>query len=57
MTMTRVAWIRELLRPEEVAWRGRGRLVSGPGRGVLSLKAVFWCAAAIALSLALGNLT
>ena len=57
MTMHALARIRDLFQPEEVAWRGRGRPEKGLGPGGLSLKAVFWCAAAIALSLALGNLT
>ena len=48
--------IRELFRPEEVV----GRSLVRPGANVrplaLSLKAVFWCAAAIAIALAIGNL-
>jgi hypothetical protein len=51
----------DLFRPEEVS-RVKGnpsgdRPAKGGGRARLSLKAVFWCAAAIAISLALGNLS
>ena len=57
MTMTGLTRIRDLFQPEELDWRGQTRAVNDPGSRGLSLKAVFWCAAAIALSLALGNLT
>ena len=49
--------IQHLIRPEEITWRTvNGPAGGGQPRGV-SLKAVFWCAVAIVISLALGNLT
>jgi hypothetical protein len=48
--------IRELFRPEEVAGRNLVRPEANVRLLSLSLKAVFWCAAAIGISLAIGNL-
>lgn len=57
-----IAKIQALFRPEEIsggmAYRAAHRwpgLCRGPQS--LSLKAVFWCVAAILLSLGIGNLT
>jgi hypothetical protein len=57
-----IAQIQALFQPEEIsggmAYRAAYRWpVLRKGPQSLSLKAVFWCAAAILLSLALGNLT
>jgi hypothetical protein len=47
-------WV--LFQPEEVAWRELNRPVAGGRVYALSLKAAFWCAAAIGISLVIGNL-
>jgi hypothetical protein len=47
-------WV--LFQPEEVAWRELNRPVAGGRAYALSLKAAFWCAAAIGISLVIGNL-
>jgi len=56
MTGQGVSWIRDLFLPEEVPWRIPGRQASVGRPGTLSLKAAFWCAAGIGISLLIGNL-
>jgi len=56
MTWQGASRVPYLIRPEEAAWRPQVRPAAGDRRRTLSLKALFWCAAAIGLSLLLGNL-
>ena len=51
-----VTRIRELFRAEEVVWRNQHPSAGGGLPTRLSLKAMFWCAAAIGISLLIGNL-
>ena len=46
----------DLFQPEEVAWRDLNRPAADARPYALSLKAAFWCAAAIGISLVIGNL-
>jgi hypothetical protein len=57
MMMPDMARICDLIQPEVVTWRTINRPFDGNRQRCLSLKAVFWCAAAIVISLVLGNLT
>jgi hypothetical protein len=56
--MTRLAVLRiwHLFLPEEVVWQERHRSAPGERSPAFSLKAVFWCAVAVGISLAIGNL-
>jgi hypothetical protein len=57
-----IVLIHDFFQPEELSWRmtdlaGPRRPTPRTRRRALSLKAVFWCAVAILLSLGLGHLT
>jgi hypothetical protein len=56
MTWQSASRVPYLIRPEESAWRRPVRPAAVGRPRTLSLKAVFWCAAAVGLSLLLGNL-
>ena len=56
MAEKRVSWMRELFRPEERAWRNPAPPAVSMRPRALSLKAVFWWAMAVAISLVIGNL-
>jgi hypothetical protein len=55
MTRQAVSRIWNLFLPEEVVGRERHRSATGERSSALSLKAVFWCAVAVGISLAIGN--